>query len=188
MDGAKEWKLGDDELYFKWLIDELSIPDEVMECDVFTNGLMDRLKTLGKIPFSFSIPTDYNREFDGKKLRSEYYGESDSNYILEGPSSVLEVLIGLSKRVCEDILGDDAPWNLFLIMIRNLGIFNKDSLVLPEEETKKAVDKWIERDFDFDGKGSPFPLSNNNENIDQRKIGIWQQLSLYLDDIKYSLE
>ena len=192
MDDLKEWKLGSDELYFKWLIKRLNVPEE--ETNMKRLGELD-LKKLGTIPFKYTIHTDYNREFDAKKLRTEYYGEDLPDYILKSPASVLEVLVGLSIRMCEEVLGDDTSWDLFCLMLLNLGIYNKDVVGSTpcrgwchDEDIPGIVDKWLNREFDFNGVGSPFPLKRNDEGLDQRKIDIWQQLSLYLDEIKYSEE
>lgn len=182
---VKEWKPGSDELYFKWLIKRLNIPEE--DTDIQHLGEID-LKKLGMIPFKYTIHTDYNREFDARKLRTEYYGEDLPDYISEGPVSVLEVLIGLSIRMCEEVLGDDTSWNLFCLMLLNLGIYLKSRGWCHDEDIPGIVDKWLNREFNFNGVGSPFPLKRNDEGLDQRKIDIWQQLSLYLDEIKYSEE
>lgn len=174
-----------DELYFKWIIERLKIPKGEIDkehVDAFTL----RMKELDKIPFTFTIHTDYNREFDGKRLRTEYYGEDLPNYILDAPVTVLEVLVGLAIRICEEVLGDDNSWDLFGLMLLNLGILKEDGGTCKEEEIDEIIKKWLSREFDFNGVGSPFPLTKNDEGVDQRKIDIWQQLSLYLDEIKYS--
>lgn len=192
MADEKEWKLECDELYFKWIIERLKIPTGELTNDSFT-GLIARLKELQKTRFTFTIHTDYNREFDGKRLRTEYYcsilhDEEVPNYILGPPVSVLEVLVGLSIRMCEEVLGDDTSWELFCLMLLNLGVVKDDGGVCDEEDLNEIITKWLNREFDFNGVGSPFPLDKNDEGVDQRKIDIWQQLSLYLDEIKYSEE
>jgi len=87
------------------------------------------LKRLHSKEFSWYVPNDDNRASDGIKLRDTWVDTAGLGYyeldILEGPCSVLEMLIGLSFRINEilsdaDSTDDVGPW--FWEMVNNLGL------------------------------------------------------------------
>lgn len=132
--------------------------------------------------FKYTIPRDDNRVKDGLSLRYKYFEDFDNpEEILGVNASVLEVLIGLSIRLDREYIGepgDPHPEIIFWEMICNLGLDKFDDLKWSEDEAEKIVNKWLLRDYDFDGKGGIFPLSVAT--FDQRNTEIWDQAMAYV--------
>ena len=135
--------------------------------------------------FIFSHPLDKNRDLDGYLLREEFLFDNgyDQKDIWDGPRSVLEVLVALSKRIETEITGDlgnDKIERWFWVMIKNLGldIYTDDNY--DQEEVNRILDVWLQRRFKSNGKGGLFPLKKTTQ--DQRDIDIWYQMQLYLDE------
>lgn len=139
---------------------------------------------LHRIEFTWIIDRDDNREADGIDLREDYnipieYTNEECNNFMNHWCSVLEMMIGLAIRVDYEIIGDPSeehPEHFFMKMIRNL-----DLLRLKEERTIiKIVNIWLNREFERNGRGSPFPVRNDRR--DQRKLEIWDQMNSYISE------
>lgn len=142
---------------------------------------------LHNIKFIWLIDRDENREGDGIELRDdyEYHNETledkDIVNFMDHWCSVLEMMIGLSIRVDDEFIGDPAdehPEEFFMEMIENLGLDVYKGKRYREEDVIKIVRKWLERKFDRNGNGSPFPVKNDCR--DQRKLEIWDQMNSYI--------
>ena len=158
--------------YFKWLADKIGC-----------NGARKKLiRQLYSIDFTYKISNDVNRISDGMNLRRLYASECGVDPDERRPVSVLEVLIGLSKRLAEDILGDQDNTGLairwFWRMLDNLGVSRYIGGRYDKATVCIIVERWMARDFTARGKGSPFPLKRATE--DQRKVEIWTQMMNYL--------
>lgn len=145
--------------------------------------------TLVDIPFEYSHPMDENRYNDGMGLRREF--EILTEMVLEDQPgyrekcTVYEMLAALAAR-CENqlmrnvALGDRSKtW--FFEMLRNLDILKWDFDHLQydyKDDICKKVGIWLRREYDSDGKGSPFPLKSVTEN--QKNVQIWSQMNQYL--------
>lgn len=158
--------------YFKWLCDKIGC-----------NGARKKLiRQLYSIDFTYKISNDVNRLSDGAGLRDLYQLETGRPANADFPISVLEVLIGLSKRLAEDVLGDQdntglsAVW--FWRMLENLGVMKYVGGKYDRGAVCIIIERWMSRDFTPRGKGSPFPLKRAND--DQRKVEIWSQVMNYL--------
>ena len=169
----------DNDKYFEWLLEEIDIIEG-------TDGLFEdhfkALSLLFETDFRWSIEKDWNRVCDGLELRNAYK-KSTGIGISEGEKcSVLEVLIGLSRRISEDILGDEDDKNLkkhwFWTWFYNLGLMNFGGDKFDRFEVAGRIAVWLNRDFFYDGLGSPFPLVEPP--CDQRECEIWKQVMLYL--------
>ena len=153
------------------------------------------LRQLHTKEFHWTVPNDDNRAKDGCMLREKFYqlddgptvtyikdhGESD---ILEGPCSMLEMLVALADRYYDLVIENDKVTveTCFWDMIKNLklDIYTDESYVdlggnLPVDD---ILDVLLERRYDKNGVGGLFPL--NKADKDQRKVEIWYQLSAYL--------
>lgn len=182
---VKRWKTEDEfwDDYKSWLIDKLDIYDEEYSM------LLDQLHNT---PFIFSIEKDVNRAEDGKEYRNDYLSDiSDGNrqrviesgVFEERECSVLEMLAGLATRIDREytgVPGEDGQDLIFYDMIENLGLMKYRDNCYNSKKVDDILEKWMDRRFDFDGKGSIFPLRNTNR--DQRKIEIWSQMSEYLSE------
>lgn len=142
------------------------------------------LTCLMDLEFLYYIPGDRNRREDGLYQRVNYIREKDiSNYDLEDRFvSVLEVLVAFAIRIDHDWIGDPdepRPDIIFIEMLENLDIFYSNEFFYYRDTVIK-VNRWLDREFDFNGVGSIFPLKLNVSRIDQRKVEIWMQMTAYL--------
>ena len=165
--------------YFLWLLEDLDINEG-------TDGLFEdhyeTLLMLFETDFRWSIEKDWNRVYDGLELRKWYFKETGYEVDSDEKCSILEVLIGLSRRISEDILGDEDNKNLkkhwFWTWFYNLGLMNFSGRNFDKIEVAGRLAVWLNRDFNYDGLGSPFPLVEPP--CDQRECEIWKQVMLYL--------
>lgn len=171
------------EEYDKWLIDLVCL--ERFSANVSFSKL---LNTLHDTPFIYIMRMDSNRADDGVKLRRKFtlkqYGE-DLSYLLEGPCSVLEMMIALSIR-CEDTIMNDPQigdrtrqwfWN----MIVNLGLGSMYDSNYDERYVDKTIARFLNREYDHNGKGGLFTVRYPKRDL--RKVEIWTQMTWYLGNI-----
>lgn len=135
--------------------------------------------------FVWLVPNDDNRVNDALDLRTEFINEHHSRRRLTiesfGPCSVLELLIGLSRRLAFHAGGESEGWAWQLL--NNLGLLGmKDPISkLKIEEAHKILDDLIWRQYRPDGIGGFFPLSFPS--TDQTKLEIWYQMHAYVLEI-----
>lgn len=170
--------------YFDWLCSLVNLKPGTFDI---------LLHELFSIPFKWKRKLDIDRSEEVYVLRGEYLTEEGTieyQELMQIPPSVFEVLICLSKSMDEilesDSVGDRTRiW--FWELIDNLGLsaFPDASFVevFGEDLNRLNVihdicDRWLERQFEKDGSGSPFPLENPYE--DQRCIDIMDQLQAYV--------
>jgi hypothetical protein len=147
-------------------------------------GRVEFLWFLHKKPFYCIIDNDENRSEDGKQLWEDWSGEELNE---EAQCSVLEMLIGLAKRI-DYILADSregdrtAKW--FWEMVGNLGLEEFTDRDLVDERRNynndRILDILIERLYSASGRGGLFPLRRPDE--DQRRVEIWYQMQAYLEE------
>jgi len=130
--------------------------------------------------FAWFVPNDDNRAEDGRELRAEWAGstesETDPNWLSLG-CSFLELLIGLSRRLSFEAGGETADW--FWHLINNLelaGYHDRSNFKTEDVEDRTSAVIW--RTYDRYGVGGLFPLQRSDR--DQRQVEIWYQLSEYL--------
>ena len=149
------------------------------------------LSELHKRPFYSFVDHDENRASDGIELREEYLRDIHyPMYIeLEGECSVLEMLIGLARRM--DFETSD-PYDFsessnrtpywFWEMLDNLGFLPFDDESYVEYGGKvfvnREIDRLLERGYSRNGNGGLFPLESSSK--DQRKVELWYQMNAYL--------
>ena len=167
------------ESYFEWLLEGI---DVIPGTDKLFEEYANALWVLFNITFKWSIDKDLNRVYDGAILRNLYEKETNTEVVWDTECSVLEVLIGLSRRISEDILGDEDNKNLkkhwFWTWFYNLGLMDYGYDNFDEFEIRSRIDIWMNRDFSYDGLGSPFPIVDPS--CDQRECEMWKQVMLYL--------
>lgn len=169
-----------DELYFEWLYSQVA--DAQIEDPSLTHWKM--LQLFFATEYVWVVSNDDNRAEDGKALRREFL-EQASNAIRHGVDrewielgcSVLELMVGLSRRLAFEADGEPHYW--FWTLVDNLGLehFN-DVGDIPSDEIKQALQRVIFRTYEPDGTGGFFPLRNPVRN--QRKVELWYQLSAYV--------
>lgn len=161
--------------YFDWLVSK-----------VFDKRYSKLLRFLFNQDFYWSVPMDENRYFDGMELRRDF--ETETGGILDfdslGDCSVLEVMIALAIRI-EDIEADDdygdrtSKW--FWGMIHDLGLMCMTDDEYDEYYISSVLDRFLNRDYAFDGTGSLFCIPNTSKDL--RTVEIWYQMCWYLDYI-----
>lgn len=134
--------------------------------------------------FTYSIERDENRAYDGICLRRRFAHtkpEEDYNYILDildGPCSVLEMMIALSIRFEEEIMDNPLygcrtqQW--FWSMLKNMGLNLMTDAVYDKQYVEQAVDIMLNREYERNGRGGLFYIPNCRDDL--RKFEIWTQL------------
>lgn len=168
-----------DELYFEWLYSQVSSLKRKNPSNTYWN----LLRVLYKTEFVYLIANDDNRAADGKDLRFEFIEQRglELNRIDEDwlhlPCSMLEMFIGLSRRMAFEDDGDPANW--FWELMQNIGIDRyNDRMHLPQRRVEAALERINFRVYSRNGAGGPFPLKRPRE--DQRDVEIWYQGCAYL--------
>jgi len=167
-----------EEAYFNWLTQLINIDSNGRSSGERTYNELFRL--MYEREFVWTVPNDDNRIQDGHDLRTEYWGGADP---LQKGVSVLEVLIGLSRRVAFVAEGHAPNWAWQLII--NLGL---DRMFDPVGTSKRnkildALDVLIWRQYERNGTGGFFPLAYPVE--DQTKVEIWYQMHAFLNEQLY---
>ena len=163
--------------YFEWLYN-------------LVHGIHYRrlLIELHSIEFRYSIRMDANRADDGVRLRYRYATQKGcEEYVdyLNGPCSVLEMMVALAIRCEEDIMDDpsygDRTGQWFWHMIVNLGLGSMTDDRFDKRYVRERIDIFLDREYEPNGKGGLVTIKNCKHDL--RTVEIWYQLNLYLDSI-----
>lgn len=160
--------------YFEWLTDQIEIHKNN------PHTYRDVLERLHNTEFVWIVPNDDNRVQDGIDLRTEFHGEFRRKF--QKGTSVLEVLIALSRRIAFTAGGDPRLWAWQLF--ENLGL-HKASDPLTGQKSHRVehiLEALIWRTYGRDGQGGFFPLQRFLD--DQTKVEIWQQMNAYVAEIQ----
>lgn len=148
---------------------------------------------LHSMAFVWTIAMDENRAADGQNLRYLYSLEVEFDGlssveiddILSGPCSVMEFLVGLARRIEDDIMYDvdaenrTSKW--FWMMIRNLGLDIYDDRHYDDVEIEGIVNRFMSRKYDENGsKGGPkniFKIGPGAKNMQ-----IWEQAQAWSNE------
>lgn len=165
-----------DELYLTWLYGFIAEPELASPSRTYWN----LSHVLFRKEFVWFVPNDDNRCEDGRYLRYEFIEDlgledTDPDW-LELGCSMLELLIGLSRRL--SFQGEGEPRDWFWILINNLGIRYNDRRKIPQDYVEEVLDNVIWRTYEPNGHGGLFPLRRAER--DQRDVELWYQMSLYL--------
>lgn len=167
--------------YFEWLYNYVCknrVGDKISYRKLFM--------LLHNTEFIFSIDNDINRAKDGVDLRLRFAAETGNEeaiLILDGPCSVLEMMIALAIR-CEETIMDDPRYGdrttqWFWNMMVNIGISLQTDDVFDRELVEDKIDTLLARNYEPDGKGGLFYIRNCPDDL--RHVEIWSQLCWYLD-------
>lgn len=169
-----------DEQYFTWLYSQVGDPRQPNPSRTYWKVL----RQLYTKEFIWTVPNDDNRIEDGKELRYEFVDQSslkdvDPGWVNLG-CSMLELLVGLSRRLSFEAGGESLDW--FWVLMTNLGLggctdarYNK---ALRTEEINEILDRVIWRTYEFDGRYGLFPLQHPCD--DQRGVELWYQMCAYI--------
>lgn len=149
------------------------------------------LSRLHAIDFSYSMNMDGNRAADGENLRYRFGDDVGiepaivSTFLDDKPCSVLEMMVALSIRCEEHIMGDqdigDRTGLWFWGMIENLGLISMTDTAFNKKKVDDAIDILLNREYEPNGRGGLFTVKNHRDNL--REVEIWYQLMWYLNEI-----
>lgn len=169
--------------YFEWLYN--------LVCgDRYSNAISYKklLAYLHHTKFTYLLSKDKNRAADGVDLRYRFSKERYHGHIpscLDGPCSILEMMVALAIR-CEETIMDDpkigdrtSQW--FWGMVTNMGLGYMSDNRFDEHVAKEIIDRFLNRDYSQNGRGGLFTVRNCE--YDLTNIEIWTQMLWFLDSI-----
>lgn len=156
--------------YLRWLGKQVR-PDRDIEYD-------DLYAILHSKEFVWIVPNDDNRISDGMDIRDNFF--SKRGVLLQG-CSVLEVIIGLSRRLAFLADGEPEIWAWTLICNLELRRMSGHIGETRSDAIEEILERFIWRTYDSDGTGGLFPLANPI--TDQRRIELWYQMCAYVNEI-----
>jgi hypothetical protein len=170
-----------DELYFKWLYEQVAAPD--FHGKDLTYWKL--LKILYQKNIIWFVPNDENRIQDGVDLRKKFILQE--NIIDPDPEwldmdcSFLELMVGLANRLA--FMADNGEaYYWFWVMMDNIGLIGySDERRYTQRLTDRInsiLDEVICRTYEPSGLGGFFPLREPRH--DQRKRELWYQMSDYI--------
>lgn len=169
--------------YFVWMY-------ELICGDRFSRSISFRklLSYLHSQEFIYVLPMDENRAEDGVELRHrfalEYSGVMYADEYLNGPCSVLEMMIALAFKIeenMEDPRMGDRTQQWFWNMIVSLGLGSMSDERFDEEYVYEIVQRFLHREYEPDGKGGLFTIRGCRDDL--RHVEIWHQMCWYLNTI-----
>lgn len=173
--------------YFEWLFD-------IVCARRYSKRISYRklLTHLHEVEFIYILPMDRNRATDGMDLRHRFTVNHGYDHIyktildiLDGPCSVLEMLVALSIKCEENIMDDpaygDRTGQWFWEMIINLGLGGTLDDRFDARIVDEILNRFMNRRYEPNGEGGLFTI--DNAGADLRDVEIWFQLCWYLDNI-----
>lgn len=167
-------------LYFDYLVKLVTRRGETK----YYNNLLELLHSR---EFTWIIPRDEDRASDGMYMREEF--ACANNYILEevqdaleGPCSVLEMMVGLAYRCEHQIMGEagnENPSKWFWDMIDNMALTGMDDGRFDMVYAEQCIDVLLNREYGRNGEGGLFRVENSYKDV--REMAIWSQMCWYLD-------
>ena len=104
---------------------------------------------------------------------------------LDGPCSILEMMVALAIRCEEGIMDDpdigDRTGQWFWGMVTNLGLGSMSDENFDRKYVDEVIERFLNRKYDPDGRGGLFRVRNCK--YDLREVEIFHQLCWYLDNI-----
>ena len=168
-------------IYFDWLYN--------MMCEQYAKGISFKklFAYLHRTEFIYLIDRDENRAYDGIDLRYRFALEHGCLDIyedyLDGPCSVLEMIIALAVRCEEHIMDDpsigDRTKQWFWQMIVNLGLGGMSDEYFDKRYVIDIVETFLNREYAPDGRGGLFTIKDCD--TDLRDVEIVYQLYWYLN-------
>ena len=164
--------------YFEWMFDLVCCRKK---------SYRKLLIQLHNTPFEYTLERDDNRAQDGMDLRLRFidfmsYSKDVLDY-LDGPCSVLEMMMALSVRCEEHIMGDpeigDRTGKWFWGMIKNMQLDNMTDDTYDKEYVSERLYIMMNREYNPYGEGGLFTVHHVNKDL--RRCEIWYQMCWYLD-------
>lgn len=163
-------------MYRDWLINNVNTVEDYTYL----------LRELFEIEFYSLVKYDEDRGMDGVMLREEWAGLTRFKGDLDfGVANVLEVLIGIAKRIEFSIYGPTYmdEWDyvrVFWELIDNLGLGDKYGTLsrYDFDDIMSKVTQWLERGYNRHQNVNIFSFEEIPKNI--RKLNIWDQMTIYI--------
>ena len=173
-----------EDIYFEWMCD-LVCGSRFSK----TTSYKKLLKYLHLTDFEYIILKDGNRAEDGIDLRYRFAYEhsriKDAESYLQGPCSILEMMVALSIRCEENIMDDPSIGNRtgqwFWGMINSLGLSSMSDDRFDKRYVDHVIERFLSRKYSPNGKGGLFTINNCDQDL--RDVEIWYQLCWYLNGI-----
>lgn len=169
--------------YFEWMVH--LVCNEMPEKQKSYRKLLMRLHN---IEFRYSLAMDGNREEDGIDLRyrfADVYSIHDIMMYLNFPCTVFEMMVALSHRCEENIMGSPEAWDRtghwFWGMVKNLGLSSMKDSRFEKRFVDEKIERFLKREYKSNGDGGLFTVKKCK--CDLRKVEIWYQMCWYLDGI-----
>lgn len=176
--------------YFDWLCE--LVTTNVLHYKNISSGITYNklFEFLFNTPFTWTIDFDENRACDGYSLRDRYSLDRTNNESFElsdyitGRVSVLEVIIALAFK-CEEIMEDPEygsrtrQW--FWEMLGNMGVGGQDDEHFDISYVDKCVSRFLNREYEPNGKGGLFVLRHCSEDL--REVELGYQMNWYLNEL-----
>lgn len=170
--------------YFEWMYDLVCGERFSSKIASYRQLLM----FLHDAEFIYFVPHDENRAAEGIALRYRFCAstyDEDLEWCLDGPCSVLEMMIALAIRCEENIMDDpefgDRTSQWFWQMITNLGLGAMYDSNYNEWLVNDVVTRFLNREYEPDGRGGLFTVKGWYR--DMRDAEIWHQLMAYINSI-----
>lgn len=160
--------------YLNWLVDKVD----------GKKGYLELFRALGSREFTWIVKNDENRALDGLALR-DHYGYFTG--LKDEPCTVLEMLVGLSIRVGEELLWDGSTnyaGIIFWKMIENLRLDTETNNRFDIEYVDDRLYIFLNREYGNDGDGALFRPSHFYPKSQKswKKLEVWYQMQSWLED------
>ena len=163
--------------YYNWLLNRVGIK----EADQKSYSYL--FEDLFNREFEWFVERDKNRAIDGLDLRKEYEEETGDTVDEYSDCNMLEMIIALSIRCENDIMGvpdEDNTSHWFWDMIINMKLDKYKNSRYSARQVQSTLDNVIFRQYGKDGNGGLFPLKHSKN--DQRNVEIWYQMASWLNE------
>lgn len=174
--------------YHDWIT---GLANSLLDLYSYDKHFFNLVEKLYSTEFVWEISQDENRASDGIEFRLKFaefnpkYSVNDVKlYLMDIPCSILEMMLALSYRCEEDIMGDeeigDRTGKWLYQMIKNLGLLGMNDIWYSEDFTNEVINNFLTHQYDYDGCGGLFHIENSP--YDLRNMEIWYQMNLYLSE------
>ena len=168
--------IGGEREYRDWLVNKVNTVEDYTYL----------LRELYSIEFYSTMKYDEDRGMDGLMLRSEWAGEVGYTDSLDfGVANVLEVLIGIARRIEFQLFGtyyyDEWDYvRIFWDLIENLGLIEMFGTLsrYTFDEIRSNVTHFLDRDYFRHKNGNIFDIDEDPKYL--QKLNIWTQMGLYI--------
>lgn len=164
--------------YLTWLVNRMNVVEGK------NYGML--LRELYRVEFYSIIPYDEDRGADGLVLRHDWADEVGYNGSLDfGVARVLEVLIGISLRIEDQLFG--GPWmdewdykRVFWDLLHNLGVAEFDGVLsaVDYEKVGTLLDQFLSKTSHCDTFANIYHFCVTPRNL--QKMNLWSQMHLYI--------